>query len=61
LRAARNVIEQRGDEHADLEIRRLAAAFTPELKRIAPLCFKDAEVYTAPDGFEAVRTEFRKV
>jgi thymidylate synthase (FAD) len=61
LRAARNVIEQRGDEHADLEIRRLAAAFTKELKKVAPLCFADAEVYTAPDGFEAVRTEFRKV
>lgn len=61
LRAARNVIEQRGDEHADLEIRRLAVAFTHELKKVAPLCFKDAEVYTAPDGFEAVRTEFRKV
>jgi thymidylate synthase (FAD) len=61
LRAARNVIEQRGDEHADLEIRRLAVAFTHELKKIAPLCFKDAEVYTAGDGFEAVRTEFRKV
>jgi thymidylate synthase (FAD) len=61
LRAARNVIEQRGDEHADLEIRRLACAFTPELKRIAPNCFADAEVYTAGDGFEAVRTEFRKV
>jgi thymidylate synthase (FAD) len=61
LRAARNVIEQRGDEHADLEIRRLAVAFTRELKKVAPLCFKDAEVYTAGDGFEAVRTEFRKV
>jgi thymidylate synthase (FAD) len=61
LRAARNVIEQRGYEGSDLEIRRLAVAFTPELKRIAPNCFKDAEVYTAPDGFEAVRTEFRKV
>jgi thymidylate synthase (FAD) len=61
LRAARNVIEQRGYEGSDLEIRRLAVAFTPELKRIAPNCFKDAEVYTAPDGFDAVRTEFRKV
>lgn len=61
LRAARNVIEQRGDEHADLEIRRLAVAFTHELKKVAPLCFRDAEVYTADDGFEAVRTEFRKV
>lgn len=61
LRAARNVVEQRGDEHADLEIRRLAVAFTRELKKVAPLCFRDAEVYTAPDGFEAVRTEFRKV
>lgn len=61
LRAARNVIEQRGDVHSDLEIRRLAVAFTHELKSIAPITFADAEIYTADDGFEAARTEFRKV
>lgn len=55
LRAARHVIERRGDVHADLEIRRLAVAFTHELKRVAPISFADAEVYTAEDGFEAVR------
>jgi len=61
MRAARNVIEQRGDEHADLEIRRLAVAFTHELKEIAPRTFADAEVYTAADGFEAVRVAHSKV
>ena len=55
LRAARHVIERRGDVHADLEIRRLAVAFTHELKRVAPISFADAEVYTAEDDFEAVR------
>lgn len=61
LRAARNVIEQRGNPGADLEIRRLAVAFTPELKRVAPETFFDCEVYTAADGFEAVRVEYSKV
>lgn len=61
LRAARNVIEQRGSEHADLEIRRLAVAFARELKRVAPLSFPDTEIYTADDGFEAVRNKHIKV
>lgn len=61
MRAARNVIEQRGDVHADLEIRRLAVAFTRELKELAPITFADAEVYTADDGFEAVRVKHSKV
>jgi thymidylate synthase (FAD) len=61
LRAGRNIVEQRGSIHADLEIRRLAVAMTHEFKKIAPLCFSDVEVYTADDGFDAVRTEFRKV
>lgn len=61
MRAARNVIEQRGDPHADLEIRRLAVAMTHELKRVAPATFFDAEVYTAGDGFEAVSVQNSKV
>ena len=59
-RAARWIIEQRGDVHADLEIRRLACAFTRELKYASPLIFADAEVYTAEDGFEAVRVTYSK-
>ncbi|QSY98638.1 FAD-dependent thymidylate synthase (plasmid) [Rhizobium bangladeshense] len=61
MRAARNVIEQRGAPGADLEIRRLAVAFTHELKRVAPHTFFDAEVYTAGDGFEAVKVQHSKV
>lgn len=61
LRAARNILEQRGDPHADLEIRRLAVHFAHELKRVAPLSFADAEVYIADDGHAAVRTQHRKV
>lgn len=61
MRAARNVIEQRGDVHADLEIRRLAVAMTRELQRVAPVTFADAEIYTADDGFEAVRLDYSKV
>lgn len=61
MRAARNVVEQRGDPHADLEIRRLAHAMALELKRVAPAQFFDVEPYTAPDGFPAVRVEHTKV
>jgi thymidylate synthase (FAD) len=61
MRSARNVIEQRGNEHADLEIRRLAVGFTHELKRVAPATFFDADIYTADDGFEAVRVKHSKV
>lgn len=61
MRAARNIIEQRGAESADLEIRRLAVEFTRELKRLSPLSFQDAEIYLARDGFQAVKVKHSKV
>lgn len=60
-RAWRNFLEQRGDESADLEIRRLAATVAPVLKAESPNLFADVEAYTAGDGFPAVRTRYRKV
>lgn len=61
LRAGRNIVEQRGDVHADLEIRRFAAALAAEFQRVAPISFADVEIYTADDGFPAVRSLYRKV
>lgn len=61
LRAARHVCALRGSEGADLEIRRLAVVFTQLLQEYAPHTFYDFEIYTAPDGFEAVRCQHPKV
>lgn len=61
LRAARHVCALRGGETADLEIRRLACAFTRQLQRLAPHTFQDFEIYTAADGFEATRCQHEKV
>lgn len=61
MRAARNIIEQRGNMHADLEIRRLAVALARELKAIAPITFADTEIFTASDGLEAVSNVHVKV
>lgn len=61
MRAARYLIALRGGEGADLEIRRLAAAFARLLLDYAPLTFAGTEVYMAPDGFEAVRVPHPKI
>ena len=61
LRAWRNILEQRGSIHADLEIRRLACVLAHSLIGIAPNCFQDFEVFKDEDGRESVRNNFRKV
>jgi thymidylate synthase (FAD) len=61
LRAARNIIEQRGNIHADLEIRRLAVALARELKVVAPISFADTTIFIDEDGFESVKNEYVKV
>lgn len=61
LRAWRNIIEQRGNIHADLEIRRLAVALLPRLKEYAPNVFQDFEIVTDEDGRESVVNKWRKV
>jgi len=61
LRAWRNILEQRGNIHADLEIRRLAVALLEPLKTYAPNVFQDFEVVTDEDGRESVVNKWRKV
>lgn len=61
MRAARNVIEQRGNPHADLEIRRLAVAMSRELVRVAPETFSDVQEYVAEDGYPALSVKHSKV
>lgn len=61
LRAWRNILEQRGNIHADLEIRRLAVALLEPLKLYAPNVFQDFEIVTDEDGRESVVNKWRKV
>lgn len=61
LRAWRNILEQRGSIHADLEIRRLACVLAHSLMEIAPNCFQDFDVFTDTDGRASVRNTCRKV
>ncbi|MFN0207453.1 MAG: FAD-dependent thymidylate synthase [Planctomycetota bacterium] len=60
-RALRHFIELRGDEHADIEIRKLAVIVLRIMQKEAPAFFGDYEIRTLPDGTEATHTEFRKV
>lgn len=61
LRAWRNILEQRGSIHADLEIRRLAVALLEPLKSYAPNVFQDFRIITDEDGRESVVNKWRKV
>lgn len=61
LRAWRNVLEQRGNIAADLEIRRLSVALLPRLVEYAPNVFQDFEQFTDTDGYQSVRNKWRKV
>jgi thymidylate synthase (FAD) len=61
LRAWRNILEQRGNIHADLEIRRLAVALLEPLKLYAPNVFQDFDIVVDEDGRESVVNKWRKV
>lgn len=61
LRAWRNVIEQRGSVHADLEIRRLAVHLAASLKELAPNAFQDVEIEQMTDHQMGVIADYRKV
>jgi thymidylate synthase (FAD) len=61
VRAWRSMLELRGGEGAELEIRRLAVAIVHILKTEAPAFFSDFEVYEAADKREAARSGFHKV
>jgi thymidylate synthase (FAD) len=60
-RAIRHFIELRGDEHADVEIRKLAVQMLRIMRTEAPALFGDYEIVMHPDGTESTRTEHRKV
>lgn len=60
-RAWRAILEMRGGEAAELEIRRLAVAVLRVLQDAAPAFFGDFEVYEAADRREALRVAHSKV
>ena len=60
-RAWRAILEMRGSEAAELEIRRLAVALVRLLQGAAPAFFSDFAIYEAADRREAVRVEHSKV
>ena len=60
-RAWRHFIELRCNEHAETEIRIVAAKILEVLQREAPNLFGDYEFIALPDGTRAARTPFHKV
>jgi len=60
-RAWRHFIELRCNEHAETEIRIVAALVLEILQREAPNLFGDYEFINLPDGTRAAQTKFRKV
>jgi thymidylate synthase (FAD) len=60
-RAWRHFIELRSDEHAEVEIRKVAIAVLRVLQREAPNLFGDYEIVPLPDGTATARTANRKV
>jgi len=57
----RHFIELRCNEHAETEIRIVAAKVLEVLQREAPNLFGDYEFIKLPDGTRAARTPFHKV
>jgi len=60
-RALRHFIELRCSEHAEVEIRKVAAQILHVLKNEAPNLFGDFEFIRLPDGTQAARTDHSKV
>ena len=60
-RAWRHFIELRCNEHAETEIRVVAAKILEILQREAPNLFGDYEFISLPDGTRAAQTRFHKV
>ena len=60
-RALRHFTELRCNEHAETEIRIVAAMMLEILQREAPALFGDYELVDLPDGTRAARTEHLKV
>lgn len=60
-RALRHFVEMRASEHAETEIRTVAAMMLERLQAAAPNIFGDYELVELPDGTRAARTKHRKV
>ncbi|MBI1826741.1 MAG: FAD-dependent thymidylate synthase [Planctomycetes bacterium] len=60
-RAWRHFIELRCNEHAETEIRIVAAMILETLQKDSPNLFGDYELVSLPDGTRAARTKFVKV
>ncbi len=59
-RALRHFIELRGNEHAEAEIREVAALMLDVLRKEAQAVFGDYETQSLPDGSRAASTPFTK-
>ncbi len=60
-RALRHFVELRCNEHAETEIRKLAASVCRIMQKEAPNLFGDYEFVDLDDGTQSARTEYRKV
>lgn len=60
-RALRHFVELRCNEHAETEIRIVAAAMLDVLRKEAPHIFGDYELHALPDGTVAAKTKHAKV
>lgn len=60
-RALRHFVEARANEHAEIEIRRVAIKMLRLLQEESPSLFGDYEIVSMPDGTEVARTTHRKV
>lgn len=60
-RALRHFIEQRCNEHAETEIREVAAQVLDIMQKEAPSIFGDYEFVDLPDGTRAAKTRYNKV
>lgn len=60
-RAVRHFIEARANEHAEVEIRKVAIKLLRIMQGEAPSVFGDYEIVPLPDGTAIVRTPHRKV
>ena len=60
-RALRHFIEARANEHAEVEIRKVAVKVLRILQRESASIFGDYEIVTISDGTEVARTAHRKV
>lgn len=60
-RAARHFCEQRGSQHAEPEIRKLANAMLDVLAKDSPNLFSDYERIPLPDGTYELKTPYPKV